>query len=170
MTLHLSAAQFQQIRRHAEGTYPEECCGLLLGTLQPDLKTMVSEVWPVQNAWDASLVSEYGLPDPSTAPHSRGDRYWVDPKDLLKAQRYGREQQIDVVGIYHSHPDHPPKPSECDRQMAWPRYSYLILSVQKGDVCDFSSWTLDEQHQFQLDPLIIQDGIDIPEPFEIPLA
>lgn len=161
MVLHLSVAQFQQIRRHAEGTYPEECCGLLLGKIQSEQNAwLVSEVWPVQNAWTENLIGEYNLPSSHAADdHSRRDRYWIDPQDLLKAQRYGRENQIDIIGIYHSHPDHPAKPSECDRQMAWSSYSYLIVSVQKGEVCDFLVWTLDDQSQFQLDPLIIQDEI-----------
>lgn len=159
MVLFLSAPQIQQIRQHAEASYPDECCGLLLGTshAHPD-GVRVSEVWSVCNAWDEDSVKDYGLaPRDTSDAHSRSDRYWIDPKDLLLAQRYARDHQVNVVGIYHSHPDHPARPSECDRQLAWAGYIYLILSVQQGQVCDVLSWTLTDQHQFESDPLIIQD-------------
>lgn len=157
MTLQLSAAQIQQICRHAEATYPEECCGLLLGTREAsgdsggDSETVVvQEVWPVHNAWSADHAEEAGLP---TAGHNRGDRYWIDPRDMLAAQRHARDRGSDVIGIYHSHPDHPAEPSECDRQLAWSSYCYLIVSVHQGKTKDLICWSLDANHQFQPDPI-----------------
>jgi len=163
MALHLCPSQLQQIHRHAEETYPEECCGLLLGTLQSNPKTwIVSEVWSVQNAWTEELAESYNLPQASIVdPHSRRDRYWIDPQDLLNAQRYGRDRQVNLIGVYHSHPDHPARPSECDRQLAWTGYIYLIASLQNGHVCDTSSWALDDHHRFQPAPIIIQDGMEL---------
>lgn len=160
MVLFLSATQMQQMHQHAEGSYPNECCGLLLGAPHPHQDGVsVSEVWSLRNAWDEDALKSYGFTqmDAPDDAHSRSDRYWIDPKDLLLAQRYARDHQIQVVGIYHSHPDHPARPSECDRQLAWTAYMYLILSVQQGHVCDVLSWTLNSQQQFQSDPLIIQD-------------
>jgi proteasome lid subunit RPN8/RPN11 len=92
-------------------------------------------------------------------PHigtGKSDRYWIDPQDLLVAQRYARDRQINILGIYHSHPDHPAVPSESDRLLAWSDYSYLILSVQSGIVSDYRCWTLDQHHQFQLEEVRAQ--------------
>jgi proteasome lid subunit RPN8/RPN11 len=68
---------------------------------------------------------------------------------MLQVQRSARERELEIIGIYHSHPDHPAVPSECDRRLAWPVYSYVILSVQSGQVMACQSWRLDDQHQFQ---------------------
>ena len=175
--LQLSVAHWQQLRHHAEETYPEECCGLLLGTRFPDsAEVIVSEVWPVKNAWHDALLSSGKWVEPhffedqatdqgqAAEPtrtrgqgwHDRGDRYWIDPRDMLAAQRYGRDRQLQVVGVYHSHPDHAATPSECDRTLAWAEYVYLILSVGQGTVADGLAWMLDEQRQFQATPLRLQ--------------
>lgn len=110
------------------------------------------EVWRTPNAWSSTVAT---LTDPtiSLGQHSKGDRYWIDPKDLLEAQRYARDRHYQVIGIYHSHPDHPAVPSECDRVLAWSGYSYLIVSVQQGIAQDLLCWTLDETHQFQPESL-----------------
>lgn len=155
MTLQLSAAHYQHICRHAEATYPNECCGLLLGRrhaapADPADLVVVQEVWSVHNAWSAEQLEVWALP---TADHDRGDRYWIDPRDLLAAQRYARDRHLNVVGVYHSHPDHPALPSECDRQLAWSAYRYLILSVRQGKANNLLCWSLDADHQFQPDPL-----------------
>lgn len=157
MTIHLSATQIQAIRQQAEGAYPQECCGLLLGAVQMPGDTVVAKVWPVPNAWSDAVVQDYGLPETQPGVHDRGDRYWIDPQDLLQAQRYGRDHQMQVIGVYHSHPDHPAHPSECDRQLAWSDYTYLIVSLQQGTVHEALAWSLDPQHQFQAEPLIIHE-------------
>ena len=72
---------------------------------------------------------------------------------MLAAQRHARDRGIDVVGIYHSHPDHEAVPSECDRQLAWQSYRYLILSVRQGKADALQCWSLDGDRQFQPDPL-----------------
>ncbi|MBI4782962.1 MAG: M67 family metallopeptidase [Oscillatoriophycideae cyanobacterium NC_groundwater_1537_Pr4_S-0.65um_50_18] len=157
--LQMSVAHLQQICAHAQRTYPEECCGLLLGQL--DLMTeqkKLVEVWETLNAWNSevkeimtSLISETSekTDEPGQKSHAKSDRYWIDPKDLLAAQRHGRDRHLDIIGIYHSHPDHRAVPSECDRAMAWSRYSYLIISVDHGSAIDYRSWCLDDQHRFQ---------------------
>jgi proteasome lid subunit RPN8/RPN11 len=149
MVLQLSAQQAQHLKAHATRAYPEECCGLLLGHLTADRPfKQVIKIWETINAWN----SEIGADLNTVIPHlgtGKSDRYWIDPQDLLTAQRYARDHQMNVVGIYHSHPDHPAVPSESDRLLAWSAYSYLILSVQSGIVADYQCWTLDPQHQFQ---------------------
>ncbi len=148
MVLQLSNQQVENLTAHATRTYPEECCGLLLGHLTPDRPfKQVIKIWETVNAWNP----EVGADLTTIIPHGTGkrDRYWIDPQDLLTAQRYARDHQINIVGIYHSHPDHSAVPSESDRLLAWSGYSYLIMSVQSGLVSDYRCWTLDQYHQFQ---------------------
>lgn len=155
----------QAISAHAERTYPEECCGLLLGRLDKrkppdnpvgsDHTANVVEVRATKNAWSAeTAVAMQEL----IAPHSdllldKTRRYWIDPQDLLAGQRYARSHNLDIIGIYHSHTDHSAIPSECDRACAWPQYSYLIASVCQGRTQDFRCWSLDEAHQFQAETI-----------------
>lgn len=148
---------------HGQSTYPEECCGLLLGTLAPsDGSHKVQQIQPLQNQWvpAAQAVTDGDL---LGAADSRRRRYWIDPKDLLVAQRDARDRNWVILGIYHSHPDHPAVPSECDRALAWPEYSYVILSVVQGTVVDCQSWRLDDHHQFQPEPIQAQDSPELPE-------
>jgi proteasome lid subunit RPN8/RPN11 len=73
---------------------------------------------------------------------------------MLKAQKDARDRNLDIIGIYHSHPDHPAVPSEFDRAIAWQRYSYVIVSVQQGKTCDLQSWSLDDNCQFQSEEIL----------------
>lgn len=154
MTLSLSAEQRQAINTHAECAYPNECCGLLLGKTGPDCKVLV-QVWPTSNTWNAQVAEDLDA-DPSL---SKSRRYWIAPEELLQAMRHARSQELDVIGIYHSHPDHSAVPSECDRQLAWPQYSYLIVSVQQGMATDCLSWSLDDNHQFQPELLQVVETV-----------
>lgn len=142
----------QLIQTHAERTYPEECCGLLLGQLdaQSGRKTLV-EVWPTENVWTPQIEAEAGLTIQASA-HSaltRERRFWIAPAVLLQAQREGRDRNLDIIGFYHSHPDHPATPSETDRRYAWPQYSYIIVAVLQGKARDLRSWKLDDDDCFQ---------------------
>jgi len=152
--LQLSGHQIQHLTAHATRTYPEECCGLLLGKLLPDrpLKQVI-KIWETLNAWNPEVGSELSTVIPQLGTGKR-DRFWIAPQDLFAAQRYAHDQQLNIVGIYHSHPDHPAVPSESDRLLAWSGYSYLILSVQSGIVSDYRCWTLDQDHQFQPEEII----------------
>ena len=149
MILRLESQHLASIQAHAERTYPEECCGLLLGKSDPTGKT-VMEVRATTNHWQESSDSESGF--------TKARRYEIAPADLLAAMKEGRARNLDIVGIYHSHPDHPAEPSECDRQAAWQHYSYAIVSVPKGNAGELRSWSLNEQSQFEEDPILIQDS------------
>lgn len=150
MTLRLSQHQLATIHAHAERTYPHECCGLLLGKLDGAIK-VVETIRVVVNAWDEAVAHE--LADEPTLTQTR--RYWIDPSDMLAAMRAARQHNLEIIGIYHSHPDNPAVPSECDRRLAWSQYSYLIASVQQGSTTETLSWTLDDTHQFQPEPIEI---------------
>ena len=153
--LKLHPHHLQAIRTHAESTYPEECCGLLLGKLAEDGKTVV-EVMPTENSWNAEAVEAFQEIEGSAKLGSdKRDRYAIAPQEMLTAQKLGRDRQLDIIGIYHSHPDHPAIPSEFDRACAWSVYSYIIVSVQQGKACDLRNWSLDDAHQFQPEEMII---------------
>ncbi|MEO0535017.1 MAG: M67 family metallopeptidase [Cyanobacteria bacterium P01_A01_bin.123] len=145
----LTELQRQTIRTHAIEVYPQECCGLLLGTLVPEAVTrQVEDVVRVENTWSAE-VSDLTEPGLGEAPDfDRRRRYWIDPKALLQVQREARDRGLNIIGVYHSHPDHPAVPSECDRRLAWSDYSYIIVSVEQGHPVDLKSWCLDENQQF----------------------
>ncbi|NJL49456.1 MAG: M67 family metallopeptidase [Leptolyngbyaceae cyanobacterium SM2_5_2] len=149
--------------------YPQEGCGLILGRrLMSATDRMTSAsleaadreaiaVIPVANAWHPSVLdyTDPAITPATTVDHGLGDRYWIDPATLLEVQRSARQQDLDIIGIYHSHPDHPAVPSECDRRLAWPVYSYLIIAVSHGQVIDLNSWRLNDEGQFQLEPVKI---------------
>jgi proteasome lid subunit RPN8/RPN11 len=162
MTIQISEAQIQTMHHHVSRTYPQEGCGVLLGRLEQDSQPRkILEVRSVTNAWSDDVAKELveaGITPPQEPDHlhSRRDRYWIDPRDLLGIQRYARSQQFDMIGIYHSHPDHPAVPSECDRLLAWSGYSYIIISVLQGQPQDPLCWRLDDHHRFQPEPLDIQ--------------
>lgn len=113
---------------HAEAEYPRECCGLILG-----IGDRIEAIEPMVNVW----VGEVG--------HSVRDRYAIDPAEMLRVMKTSRDQGWEIIGIYHSHPDHPVEPSECDRAQAWPQYRYVILSVALGKVVDLGVWVLENE-------------------------
>lgn len=129
-------SDLQFIMSHARSTYPEECCGFLLG-LDSGVRS-VERIVSVQN------VNQ----------ESRRNRYNIDPKDLIRADEEARRSNMSLIGIYHSHPDAPAQPSQFDLEHAWPWYTYLLLSVQNGHPKDVAAWNLSEDRSaFQLDDL-----------------
>ena len=138
------------IYNHAESTYPEECCGIILGTIDDTEKTVV-EVWQTENAWGKETAGDFLEAETVT---DKRRRYAIAPLDLLKAQKAAREYQLNIVGFFHSHTDHPAIPSEFDRTYAWQEYSYIIVSVAQGKAGDIRSWCLDDTHQFQAEEII----------------
>jgi len=152
--LKLQNHHLQGIQTHAESTYPEECCGLLLGKLSGDVKTLI-EVLPTKNDWDNEAAEGFSKIDAlGQQPSSKGSRFSIAPAVMLKAQKDARDRKLDIIGVYHSHPDHAAIPSEFDRLIAWQQYSYIIVSVQQGKACDLKSWVLNEEHQFQPEEMI----------------
>ncbi|MBW4696439.1 MAG: M67 family metallopeptidase [Aphanocapsa lilacina HA4352-LM1] len=143
MALTINEAQLGAIRAHGERTYPRECCGLLLGRFEPDGAKTLHAVYPVENTWQGA--GEFGLGD----GEGEERRFLITPEDYRAGESAARSQGWEVIGTYHSHPDHPARPSEFDRGNAWPVYSYLIVSVQNGHAADLTSWTLDDERQFQ---------------------
>ncbi|NJK51425.1 M67 family metallopeptidase [Candidatus Gracilibacteria bacterium] len=148
MVIRVGKEQIEQIRLHAENTYPEECCGLLLGVINDRDKLLV-EVRQTENNWEEELTELWSI-----KTGNKRNRFSIAPNVLLKVQKEARDRNLSIIGIYHSHPDHPAIPSEFDRAIAWQQYSYIIVSVQQGRTQDIRSWTLDEAHQFQSEEIV----------------
>jgi len=124
--LKIAKSEFAEIRRHGEETYPHECCGVLLGQMDGDAR-IVTSVARCENTREDS-------------PHNR---YNIDPRELIRIQREGRERGEDIVGFYHSHPDHPAQWSQTDLAEAhWFGCSYVITSVEKGKAAETNSFEL----------------------------
>ena len=126
MTLRLPDALAEEIRRHGEAAYPAECCGAMIGRVEGEAKDVVRLAPAVNRRTDD--------------PH----RYLIAPDDLRRLEREVVAAGLEIVGYYHSHPDHPAAPSRFDADHAWPWYSYLIVRVDKGRGAEMASWVLDD--------------------------
>ena len=116
----------QAIKSHGESAYPKEGAGLLLGQAGDGAKTVV-DILPLENEWAAG--EQY-------------HRYLITPQDMLRGENEAARRGLDVIGIFHSHPDHVAEPSNMDRDWALPWYSYIITSVQKAHAVVSRSWLL----------------------------
>lgn len=137
--LRLPQRQSAHLTILARKRYPYEACGLLLGTIvpvqtrgNPGSKRRTTQVEQVLEA------------DNLERDRGRGhDRYLLDPVAFVRADEVARNCGLEILGIWHTHPDHPARPSETDRQAAWPDYSYLIASVDDRGAITMRSWSLD---------------------------
>jgi proteasome lid subunit RPN8/RPN11 len=139
--LKLLQAAYNQLRRHAEEAYPEESCGILLGIASGDTRE-VHEAVRCRNL--------------HPAPEKN---YEIDLREVIRLQRESRQRGLEVVGFYHSHPDHPASPSPTDLEQAhWIGHSYVITSVQQGRALQTRSWLLTgtwESKSFQVEDLAL---------------
>jgi proteasome lid subunit RPN8/RPN11 len=142
MSLQIASDIMQQINRHGEAAYPEEGAGLLLGRLDGQHK-LVEAILPLSNAREDS---------------ARHNRYLLTPQDYLHGEQEAARQGLDVLGVFHSHPDHPNRPSEFDREWAMPWFSYLITSVQSGQAAGSRSWLLSEDRQAFIEEPVTVSG------------
>jgi len=153
MAIRLKDEQLKSIRSHGAREYPNECCGMLLGHADGGAKE-VTEVVPLQNLRHDSARAQDLLPLEDPGRESEKNRFLIDPLEQLRIERDARERGLDVLGYYHSHPDHPARPSNYDRDHAWPWYSYIILSVEHGEAAEMTSWVLSEDRaHFDPEPL-----------------
>lgn len=126
--IELSHEHLQGIRRHAEQDYPHECCGLLLGRFSGTGRKTVVEVYAISNAREEE---------------AKRNRFLITPQELLRGELHARRNKLEVIGFYHSHPDHLAAPSGYDLDHALPVYSYVIVSVRAGQAGDLLSWELE---------------------------
>lgn len=123
MTLVLGEIHRNQIHSHLERAYPDEGCGVLVGRLGPEARR-VARIEPVDNR----------------ASGDRARRYTIDPEAFLAIEKRARLEGLEVLGFYHSHPDHSAEPSTTDRAEAFPHYDYVIAAVRSGRVEDMRVW------------------------------
>ena len=114
-----------QMRKHGEEIYPHECCGFMLGSAQ-DGTQRITEIRSQRNE----------------RTESRENRFVISPEQFKAAEAYARASGLQLVGIYHSHPDGPSRPSDYDREHAWPWFSYVIVSVVGRRAVDAHAWQL----------------------------
>jgi proteasome lid subunit RPN8/RPN11 len=141
MTLVLDPRQVAAIRRHGEADYPAEACGLIGGAVEADRKVVLQLV-PLANQ----------------RTDSARNRYLIDPLSFRRAQERLDRDGLEVIGVYHSHPDHAPAPSAFDREHAWPWLSYVIVGVGAGHAGDLKSWVLtDDRGTFAEESITIEE-------------
>jgi proteasome lid subunit RPN8/RPN11 len=121
MAIALTSDVDAAIRAHGRQTFPHECCGAMLGK-------------------DGVVREAYALPN--TTEEGPRRRFLVRPGDYRVAEKRAREAGLDLLGFYHSHPDHPARPSQYDLDHAWPSFSYVIVSVMGGEDKQLTSWQL----------------------------
>jgi len=129
----------ERIREHGAKTYPHECCGALLGSDGAGGREVV-EVLSLEN-------------QRSDSPRNR---FSITPDDVREAEMAARRAELELIGWYHSHPDAPARPSEYDREHAWPWYSYIIVSVQERVPREMNSWKLaDDRSHYDAEEIVI---------------
>ncbi len=148
MTICIARKILNEIYAHAQATYPEECCGLLIAKGGDDAvggtnsKKAITESIRMNNVYEGP----------------KHDRYNIDPLELLKIDRVMLQKGLTIAGIYHSHPDHPASLSRFDLEHSFPWYSYVVVSVAKGRAVDTKSWIPREDHRS-----VYQEEIEILE-------
>jgi len=123
MALSLQPGVAEAIRAHGAETYPNECCGALYGR-------------------DGVVTATYALPN--TTEEGPRRRFLVRPQDYRDAEQRATDLKVDLLGFYHSHPDHPARPSQYDLDHAWPTFAYIIVAVADGSATDMTVWYLQE--------------------------
>ncbi len=139
MALRVPRPVMDAVRRHLEAGYPNEACGALIG-----------------RAGDGTRPHEalQFRPMRNTVQDRPWDRYLLDPLEQLRVQKDAEARGLEIIGFVHSHPDHPPRPSEFDTEHAWPFYSYVVASVARGKLAEARAWRLDEGAKvFREEPL-----------------
>lgn len=139
MKLRLSPEAEAAIRAHAREEYPHECCGALLGREEGEVRVVEQVIRLANERTD-----------------ERERRFYVSPQQVLMAERCARDAGLLLLGFYHSHPDHPPIPSEYDREHALPFYSYPIVSVKQGEPTELRSWRLREDRSGYEEEVVLQ--------------
>jgi proteasome lid subunit RPN8/RPN11 len=142
VSVSLAGSQLAAIRDHARAAYPHECCGTLLGVPDPRHPSSDKRVREVVRAGN-----ERG--------DSPANRYLISSVEVRRLEEEARRRGLAILGFYHSHPDHPARPSDYDREHAWPWYSYLILEVRGGKDGALRAWRLtDDRRRFEEEPLL----------------
>ena len=148
----LAEQHLNEIRQHGERYYPFECCGLLLGRFDGNPRRTVIETYAISNAREEE---------------AKRNRFLIRPEELGRGEKYARNQGLDVIRCYRSHPDDRAVPSEYDLEHAWPTYSYIVVAVEQGRAADLRSWQMKpDRSQFEEEeilPSALEKGSNIPD-------
>ncbi len=126
----ISQTHLLEMQQHGKEAYPEECCGALLGKVESSgAKTSLQTV-RIENNW------------PEGEQGTKHRRFAVTAEDYLLLEKKAKDEKLTLLGFYHTHPDHPAKPSQTDLSYAWPFFSYIILSIKKGNPDQIFSYEL----------------------------
>ncbi len=140
MTIMLTSLLLSKIQEHGERCYPEEGAGVIIGTTEREFRT-ATDIIPIVNSSDSS---------------ERHHRYLIAPREMLAAEMKAEELNREIIGVFHSHPDHPAEPSEVDKQWALPWYSYIITAVEDGKRAISRAWLLaEDRNLFNEEEIII---------------
>jgi proteasome lid subunit RPN8/RPN11 len=143
MSLEIPAEMLTRIHAHGEAAYPEEGAGFLFGK-DGGGRRHATAILPLSNAREDA---------------ARHNRYLLTPQDFLRGEQEAERLGLDLLGVFHSHPDHPNRPSEYDREWAMPWFSYIITSVNSGQAVQSRSWRLAEDRStFVEEPLLVQES------------
>lgn len=135
--IRLKSADIEEIKQIAQKTYPHECCGVMVGSIENGVKT-VTELIPAENQ----------------RTDSPANRYLITPDLLNELEKKLKGTDRAIVGFFHSHPDVPARPSTYDQDHAWPWYSYLIVSVNRGQAGEIHNWKLrDDRSAFDAEKM-----------------
>ena len=130
---------------HAESGYPYEVCGVMIGN-----ENMITSYRECKNLLSRDNIRTEFKIENQLDKERLHDRFELDPKSFIEADKWARKHNLEILGIYHSHPDHPSKPSETDRKFASPNWGYVIFSINDGKYNDARLWYLNENgHKFE---------------------
>ena len=121
-----------EMNEDALRSFPDECCGFFFGN-EIGKERIITNILTVDNSKEGD----------------KRRRFEIAPKDYLDAERFADENELQLLGVYHSHPNHPAVPSEHDRIAAQPYFSYIIISVKESRIADIRSWQLNDNFQFE---------------------
>ncbi len=134
----INLQSWETMKIHAEEAYPKECCGFLFG------------------ADGETREIDLALAAPNNQEGNQTKRFEISPVDYIKAEKYSLENEMELLGIYHSHPDHPAIPSRHDFRQAVPFFSYIILSIRDGKLARLTSWQLNDQNKFEQEKVVVE--------------
>ncbi|MBD3335137.1 MAG: hypothetical protein GF355_06440 [Candidatus Eisenbacteria bacterium] len=147
--LYLKREHLERMRGHGRRVYPYECCGFLVGRMDGGERRVV-EVRAAGNEKAAQEASR---------------RFWISPENYFQLELRARKAGLEILGVYHSHPDHPGEPSEFDREHALPGWSYIVFSVRREGPGRIGSWLLaEDRSRFRPEAIQLLDGSQAPAP------
>ncbi len=154
MTLIVKSKHLQAIRKHSLICYPHECCGLLVGKINNHDK-ILEKVIAAENDWENQKYLFENTVENSV--RNSQDSFSIAPENLIKIHKQARQENLEIIGVYHSHPNHPAIPSDFDMEIAWQTYSYIIISVKEKETKEILNWSLNSERKFVQEDLKIID-------------